>query len=185
MVVDREKADQEKAGKGEAPSVAPTKAGQAGKETVMGHLEDVAAMEATVESRLVLSEADRATLKFKAGRGLIRVVVAQAVMGLAAALISWLIAGAGAGASALIGAGAYFVPNALFAMRLLLGLLASKPASPVAFFMGEIIKLGSAVVLLALAVHLWQSWLVWPALLFGLVCVLKGYVLLMLFHKLP
>lgn len=177
--------DQGKAGKGDAQRADPTKVGQAGKEAVMGCLDDETAMETSVESGLVLSEADRATLKFKAGRGLIRVLVAQAVMGLAAALISWLVAGIGAGASALIGAGAYFVPNALFAMRLLLGLLASKPASPVAFFMGEIIKLGSAVVLLALAVHFWQSWLVWPALLFGLVCVLKGYVLLMLFRKLP
>lgn len=176
-------------GEGGAASAAPGKAAQAAgyvkAEAVTGTTVAVTANETTVESRLVLSEADRATLKFKAGRGLIRVLVAQAVMGLVAALISWAVAGVGAGASALIGAGAYFMPNALFAMRLLFGLLASKPASPVAFFVGEIIKLGSAVALLALAVHLWQSWLVWPALLFGLVCVLKGYVLLMVFHKLP
>jgi len=132
-----------------------------------------------------LTEADRASLKYKAGRGLIRALAAQAVMGLFAALVSWLLAGWVAGASALIGAGAYFVPNALFAARLLLGLMGAKQASPFAFFWGEFIKLGSAVALLGLAAYVGHTWLVWPALLFGLVCVLKGYVLLLFFRKLP
>jgi len=134
---------------------------------------------------LKLSDADRASLRFKAGRGLLRALAAQAAMALFAVLVSWAVAGVDAGLSALVGAGAYYVPNALFAMRLLLGLLGSKQASPFAFFMGELIKLGSAVLLLALAVYLGRGWLVWPALLFGLVCVLKGYVLLLVFRKLP
>jgi len=134
---------------------------------------------------IVLSDADRERLRYKAGRGLLRALAAQAVMGLAAGLISWLVAGAAAGASALIGAGAYFIPNALFAMRLLMGLMSSRQASPLTFFMGELVKLGSAVLLLALAAYLGQGWLVWPALLFGLVCVLKGYVLLLAFRRLP
>jgi len=136
-------------------------------------------------SPIVLSEADRATLRFKAGRGLLRALAAQVAMLVFAVVVSWLVAGAAAGASALIGAGAYFVPNAFFALRLLVGLMALKPASPATFLVGELIKLVCAVLLLWLAVHLWQQWLVWPALLFGLVCVLKGYVLLMLFRRLP
>src|SRR5690554_5284399 len=86
---------------------------------------------------IVLSDADRELLRIKAGRGLLRALAAQAILGLVAGLISWLVAGAAAGASALIGAGAYFIPNALFAMRLLMGLLSSKQASPFTFFLGE------------------------------------------------
>lgn len=137
------------------------------------------------QSPIVLSDADRATLKFKAARGLIRALAAQVIMALLAVAVSWAVAGYSAGVSALIGAGAYFVPNALFAARLLMGLLGSKQASPFTFFLGEFIKLGSTVLLLGLAAYLGHGWLVWPALLFGLVCVLKGYVLLLMFQKLP
>lgn len=134
---------------------------------------------------IVLSEAERERLRYKAAKGLLYALAAQAFMGLLAALVSWLVAGVAAGVSALIGAGAYFIPNALFAMRLLMGLIGAKQASPFAFFIGEFIKLGSAVLILALAAYLSHQWLVWPALVFGLVCVLKGYVLLLAFRRLP
>lgn len=134
---------------------------------------------------IVLSDAQRERLRYKAGKGLLYALAAQAFMGLFAGLVSWLVAGFAAGVSALIGAGAYFVPNALFAMRLLMGLMSAKQASPFTFFLGEFIKLGTAVLLLALAAYLGHEWLVWPALLFGLVCVLKGYVLLLAFRRLP
>ncbi|HUH87432.1 MAG TPA: ATP synthase subunit I [Pusillimonas sp.] len=134
---------------------------------------------------IVLSDADRERLRYKAGKGLLHALAAQAFMGLLAALVSWLVAGVAAGVSALIGAGAYFIPNALFAMRLLMGLISAKQASAFTFFVGEFIKLGSAVLLLALAAYLGHEWLVWPALVFGLVCVLKGYVLLLAFRRLP
>lgn len=137
------------------------------------------------ESGSGLTAAMLAGLNARAGRGIIRALAAQAVMGGLAVLISWVAAGTAAGASAFIGAGAYFVPNALFALRLLLGLYGPKKASPLTFFLGEGIKLGSAVVILGLAARYGRDWLVWPALLFGLICVLKGYVLLLVFHKLP
>src|SRR3546814_2978705 len=86
-------------------------------------------------------------------------------MGCAAALVSWAVAGSAAGLSALIGAGAYFVPNALFASRLLLGLFGARRPSPFAFFLGEAFKLGLAVLLLGLAADLGRNWLVWPAFL--------------------
>src|SRR5690606_39600102 len=103
---------------------------------------------------IVLSDADRERLRYKAGRGLLRALAAQAVMGLAAGAVSWLVAGVDAGASALIGAAAYFIPNALFAMRLPMGLLSARPASPFTFFMGEIAKPGAAVFALGLAPRL-------------------------------
>ena len=56
---------------------------------------------------------------------------------------------------------------------------------PMAFFWGEAFKLGTATLILGLAAWNGDGWLVWPALLLGLLCVLKGYVLLLAFRKLP
>lgn len=130
--------------------------------------------------RLVLTDADRAALRVKAIRGLVRAVAVQGISALFAGLVCWLGFGWQAGVSALIGAGAYYVPNLLFAVRLLVGMLGARPVGPLGFLLGELIKLGAAAALLALAAYEWHAWLVWPAMLFGLVCVLKGYVLLML-----
>ena len=135
--------------------------------------------------RLVLTDQDRAAITRRASSGIMRTLAAQAVMLGFAVLVSWLVAGVAAAGSALIGAAAYFVPNTLFALRLLLGLLGAQNASPFTFFVGEAFKLGSAILVLGLAAWLVNSWLVWPAVLFGLLCVLKGYVLLLLFRKLP
>jgi ATP synthase protein I len=83
----------------------------------------------------------------------------------------------------LLGGLACFIPNALFALRLLVRIVAGKPASAAGFLIGELIKLGASIALLVLGVYLAQSWLVWPALLFGLVMVLKSYVLLLIRGK--
>jgi len=134
---------------------------------------------------LKLSDADRAEIRHKAWRGLLRILAAQAVMMLVVAGLSWLFAGWAAGASALVGAGAYFVPNALFALRLMVGLALNRQPAAWGFLVGELVKVATATLLLALAAYLARDWLVWPALLFGLVGVLKGYVLLLVVHKLP
>jgi len=132
----------------------------------------------------VLTDADRAALDAQACRGLLRVLAAQGSMGLAAAAIAGIIAGAAAGWSALAGAGAYFVPNALFALRLLVNVLKSGQASPVTFFLGEMVKLLMTALLLWLLAYVAQDWLVWPAVLLGLAFTLKGYLLLLMFRKL-
>jgi len=131
-----------------------------------------------------ISDADLAALNARAGRGIVRGLIAQAIMGCLAAVVSWVVAGSAAGLSALIGAAAYFVPNALFASRLLLGLLGAGRPSPIAFFLGEAFKLGLAVLFLVLAARMGRAWLVWPAFLLGLLCVLKGYVLLLAVRRL-
>lgn len=138
-----------------------------------------------VETRLVLTDRDRAAIKHRASSGILRTLAAQAAMAGVAVLISWLVSGGWAAVSALVGALAYFVPNALFALRLLLGLWGPVKSNPFTFFLGEALKLGSAVAVLALVGWQGQGWVVWPALLFGLLCVLKGYVLLLVFRKLP
>jgi ATP synthase protein I len=133
---------------------------------------------------LEFNDADLAALNARAGRGIVRGLVAQAIMGGLAALVSWVVAGPFAGLSALAGAGAYFVPNALFASRLLLDTSGTRRPGPLAFFVGEALKLGLAVALLGLAANLGRAWLVWPAFLLGLLCVLKGYVLLLAVRRL-
>lgn len=135
--------------------------------------------------RLVLSDADRAALRAKSVRGLGRVVWIQGIAVLFAALVCWVLFSWQAGLSALVGGGVYYLPNLLFAVRLLVGMLGAKPVGPVGFLLGELVKLGVAALLFAWAAYEWQAWLVWPAMLFGLVCVLKGYVLLLLMGKLP
>lgn len=137
------------------------------------------------EIRLVLTEHERALIKHRASSGILRTLAAQAAMAGVAVLVSWLVSGSGAAVSALVGALAYFVPNALFALRLLLGLLGPVKSNPFTFFLGEALKLGSAVAVLVLVGWLGRDWVVWPALLFGLLCVLKGYVLLLVFRRLP
>src|SRR3546814_19236184 len=67
------------------------------------------------------NDADLAALNARAGRGIVRGLAAQAILGCAAPLVSWAVAGSPAGPSALIGAGVYFVTTAMFAPQLLLG----------------------------------------------------------------
>lgn len=137
------------------------------------------------DTRLVLTEHERAAINRRAGSGILRTLAAQAIMATAAVLVSWWVSGGAAAVSALVGAAAYFVPNAFFALRLLLGIFGPVKSNPLTFFLGEALKLGSAVAVLVLVAWVGRDWVVWPALLFGLLCVLKGYVLLLAFRKLP
>lgn len=132
-----------------------------------------------------LTAEQQVALRKRSGGGIIRALVAQAIMLVFSIVVSWWVAGLGAAASAFAGGLAYFLPNAVFALRLLLGLFGQVQASPVTFFIGEAFKLGSAVVILGLVAWYGKSWLVWPALLFGLLSVLKGYVLLLMFRRMP
>ncbi|CAB3710502.1 hypothetical protein LMG3458_03193 [Achromobacter deleyi] len=148
-----------------------------------GEVRQVLANQDSVDRVLVLSDADRAALNAQAGRGLLLALVAQGAMGLAAAVIAGVVGGAAAGWSALAGAGAYFIPNALFALRLAVSVRAGK-ASPFTFLSGELIKLFATALLLWLLSHVAQDTLVWPAALLGLILTLKGYLLLLMFRKL-
>lgn len=131
-----------------------------------------------------LSAQDRAALNARAGKGLMGTVMAQGALALLASIVAWAVAGPAAGLSALAGAGAYLIPNTLFALRLLLAVFRPGGASPYTFLLGEILKIGMAVALLWLTVHVGGDRLVWPAMLVGLFCVLKGYVLLLMFRRL-
>jgi ATP synthase protein I len=150
---------------------------------LQGEARQVLADQDPVDRVLVLSDADRAALNAQAGRGLLLALVAQGAMGLAAAVIAGVVGGAAAGWSALAGAGAYFIPNALFALRLAVSVRAGK-ASPFTFLSGELIKLFATALLLWLLSRVAQDSIVWPAALLGLILTLKGYLLLLMFRKL-
>ena len=114
---------------------------------------------------------------------MLSVLAAQAVMGLLAAALAGICVGTAAGLSALLGAGAYWFPNALFALRLLVNVVRSVRANPFAFLFGEMTKLLLTALLLGLVAWFARGWLVWPALLVGLVFTLKGYLPFMLLRK--
>lgn len=144
----------------------------------------------TVESQtdteaIVLTPEQRARLAKRSSVGIVKILTAQAFLALVVVLISWWLGGNEAAASALVGAGAYFLPNSIFAVRLLIGLMGGANATAMSFFWGEAFKLGSAIAILGVAAWQFSSWLVWPALLFGLIGVLKGYVVLLALGKLP
>ncbi|MGB6241666.1 MAG: ATP synthase subunit I [Castellaniella sp.] len=134
---------------------------------------------------LVLSDADRLLVARRSRVGLLRALAAQAFTGMLVVLGAWGIAGKDAGASALIGAAAYFVPNALFAMRLLLGFLGPKRPGSLAFFWGEFLKLLTVAGVVVLVAWQWGAWLNWLAFLLGLLGVMKGYVVLLALRRLP
>ena len=139
----------------------------------------------TERKAIVLTPEQRERMKHRSIMGLLRVLGAQAVLTLVIVLLSGWIGGKYAALSALIGAGVYLVPNTLFALRLIAGLLSGKDANVVSFFLGEILKLGAAMMLLVLVVWKLNDWIVWPALLIGLIGVLKGYLVLLATNKLP
>lgn len=105
-----------------------------------------------------------------------RVVSVQAVVGLGAALVSWLVAGDRAAAwSALYGAAVVVVPGALMAWGTTRQSFGMNPGVRVVRFMlWEFLKIGGSVAMLMLAPRL-VPMLSWPALLVALVVCIKVY----------
>jgi ATP synthase protein I len=105
-----------------------------------------------------------------------KVVAAQGVVGVLAALAAWGLTGKQeAGWSAAYGALAVVLPAAIFA-RGLTARFASRSASraAAAFMTWEMVKIGLTIGMLAMAPK-WVSALSWPALLAGLVLTVKVY----------
>jgi len=102
-------------------------------------------------------------------------------MGLAVALIALVLSGKNAALSALAGAGCYFVPNLLFALRLLLASHRPRGSGPLLFMLGEMLKIGATLGLLWLVARMGGDQVQWLAVLAGLIAVLKGYLLMLAF----
>ncbi len=104
-----------------------------------------------------------------------RVLALQTVVGLAVAVLVWLVTGkTSAGRSAAYGAVAVIIPAAIFA-RGLTSRLASlnAGAAMMGFFLWEAVKIGLVVAMLVAAPRLVEN-LSWPALLVGLVVTMKA-----------
>lgn len=134
-----------------------------------------------LDSPVVLTVEDRARIDARARRELVQIVFAQALMGMGVAIIALLVAGKSAALSALAGAGCYFLPNLLFALRLLLASHRPRGSGPMLFILGEMLKIGATLGLLWLVARLGGDQVHWLAVLAGLVAVLKGYVLMLAF----
>ena len=133
--------------------------------------------------KLELTAADLAQINKRSRLELVQIVKAQALLGVVVAILAWLIAGVDAGLSALAGAGTYFVPNGIFALRLYLATFRPGGSGPVLFLIGEMLKVGAAVGLLWVVAQVGGDRVQWLAVLVGLIAVLKGYVLLLMFGR--
>lgn len=134
-----------------------------------------------LDSPVVLTDDDRAKINSRARHELVQIIAAQAIMGLVVSVIAWLFAGLSGAISALAGAGCYFVPNLLFALRLFLASHQPSGSGPILFVVGELLKISATVGLLWLVARIGGDQVQWLAVLAGLVAVLKGYVLMLAF----
>lgn len=106
-------------------------------------------------------------------------------MQLAATVLAALIAGAIGGMvalySALLGGLCCLVPNALFAWRLYLNARKPGGGSPMAFFIGEFIKIGMTIALLGAVAWLYSD-VNWLVLVAAFIVTLKSYIILLFRH---
>jgi len=112
------------------------------------------------------------------------VIAAQTGIAVVVAVLAWAITGRMEWLwSVLYGAAAVVVPGALMARGMTSRLSSTSPgASAVSFMLWEFVKIGVAVVMLALAPQLVQP-LSWPALLVGLVVCIKVYWVALLWRR--
>jgi ATP synthase protein I len=140
-------------------------------------------MGAHASDKLELTAVDLAQINQRSRLELVLIVKAQALLGSVVAVLTWTVAGADAGLSALAGAGTYFVPNMVFALRLYLATFRPGGSRPMLFLVGEMLKIGAAVGLLWVVAQVGGDRVQWLAVLGGLIAVLKGYVLVLVFGR--
>ena len=113
-----------------------------------------------------------------------RVVLAQVLVGLAVAALTWLFTGRVSAAwSAAYGALAVVVPAALFARGLTSKTSTINSGTAVfAFLLWEMVKIGLTIAMLYAAIWLVKD-LSWPAMLVGLVVTMKVYWVVFAWRK--
>lgn len=138
----------------------------------------------TPQQAIRLTDEERQRVNRRASMELLQLVAAQALAGALVVVIALLVSGVQAGLSALAGAGAYFLPNLLFALRLLLAMQHPGGSGPGLFLVGEMLKMLAAVALLWLLAKLGGDSVHWLAVFFGLLAVLKSYFLVFAYRAL-
>lgn len=109
----------------------------------------------------------------------IRILKLQGIAVVALAVIAWFFGGSRAAISTVLGGAGCVIPNALFVARLMLAARRPGGASPASFFAGELLKVGSTVLLLFGAAVVYRG-MAWPWFIAGVVVALKGYFLTLL-----
>lgn len=110
-----------------------------------------------------------------------RWVLLQGIAALLVTLIAWVLGGAAAAWSALLGGAACMVPNGLFALRLAAAARRPRGTSVATFFVGEFLKVASTVALLALIVWTYRD-LVWLAMIAAVIATLKSYLIALIWR---
>lgn len=102
-----------------------------------------------------------------------RAVLLQVVITIITALVAGFFVGMRGAVSAALGGGACFVPNFLFALRLMI--VAKRPgvSYPANFFLGEFIKIALIIGLLIFVVRGYAD-LHWPSMLIGMGLALQA-----------
>lgn len=134
-----------------------------------------------ISERVELSDEDKKRLAGRARRDLVRVLGFQAIAALLVSLLFGLVSGVVSGVSALLGAGCYLAPNAVFVFRLVLATFQPKGAGAVTFLVGNALKVLVALSLLWLLADVGAGRIDWIAAIVGLIVTLKGYWLGLLF----
>ncbi len=112
---------------------------------------------------------------------MLRLVLIQLATTMVAAAVAGLIGGVHAFVSALLGGLCCVLPNALFALRIHIGVTRPGALNPMSFFIGEFTKIALTVALLA-AVVWWYRDLNWLALIAAFIVALKSYIILLFRH---
>lgn len=109
---------------------------------------------------------------------MLRIVLLQLTATVLVGIIAGFLGGVPALASALLGGLCCVVPNGLFALRLFANSQKGQAANPMAFFIGELIKIALTVALLGAAAWLYRD-LNWLALIAAFIVALKSYIILL------
>ena len=138
----------------------------------------------TLQKVVRLTDEERQRVNRRASMELLQLISAQALAGLLVAAVAMMVSGVQAGLSALAGAGAYFLPNLLFALRLLIAMQRPGGSGPGLFLVGKMLKMLAAVALLWLLAKYGGESVHWLAVFFGLLAVLKSYLLVFAYRAL-
>ncbi|NMM28321.1 MAG: ATP synthase subunit I [Glaciimonas sp.] len=111
-----------------------------------------------------------------------RIVMLQIFATILITLVAGLLGGMTAALSALLGGICCVVPNGLFAVRLFMAAHRPGGTDPMAFFVGEFIKIASTMALFGAVAWLYRD-VNWPAFLGGFIVVLKSYFILLFRHR--
>lgn len=111
-----------------------------------------------------------------------RIVLLQLAAAFIVALVAFFVSGLSSGISALLGGLCCAVPNALFALRLTMSARRPGGTDPMAFFIGEFIKIALTIALMAAVVYGYRD-VNWLAFVVAFIVVLKSYFILLFRHR--